>query len=219
MKDPLENFNWDQLYYLYDKQCRGFNPNSPYLLKQNFKVDSDRELYYVLIKVVKEEFLSTGTLTFETYIGILYWKLYSQKISKVYENAYKERGSTEISLQKLKCILSLVDLKDRNLNNIVKLMLRIGETGLYGIKLDTSLPVRSTLLHFLYPEWVPIFDKMVLKAVGITEKDANQKMEIFEEYLPFNWNLCEKYEDKIRNFKKETPIRVIDMALWVIRNS
>jgi hypothetical protein len=217
MKDPLGNFNWDQLYYLYDKQCRGFNPDSPYLLKQEFRVNSDRELYYALIKAAKEEFSSTGTLTFETYIGILYWKHYSFYRSKVCENACKEESFIKSKgLPELKYILSLVNLNDRNWDKMVTLMSRIGETRLQGIKENTSLPTRSTLLHFLYPEWVPIFDRMVLRAVGKTEEDANQKVEIFEEYVKFNWSLCEKYKDKIKDFK-DTPVRIIEMALWVVR--
>lgn len=217
MIDPLTNFTWGSLYSLYDNKCKGFDPNSSYLLKPAFKVNSDRKLYYALIKDSRDEHLSSGTLKFETYVGILYWKLYSQRVSKVYERAHNERSSVEQGLCKLKDILASVNIKNREIDKIAFLITEIGKTRLCGIMSETSLPVRSTLLHFIYPDLIPIFDKMVLKAVGITEKNANQKMQYFKEYIPFNWGLCATYKDKMDYFKDETPVRVIDMALWAVR--
>jgi|ERR1700675_3443950 len=46
------------------------------------------------------------------------------------------------------------------------------------MKTSTSLPVRTTLLHVLYPDTVPIFDQMVLKAVGSWYATANQDIAV-----------------------------------------
>ena len=81
-----------------------------------------------------------------------------------------------------------------------------------------GLPVNTTFLHFVYPDIVPIFDKMVLSAVGISDKNANQRIDVLEQYIPFAWELAEKYSPQLRSFK-ETPLRLIDMALWAVRGS
>jgi hypothetical protein len=87
------------------------------------------------------------------------------------------------------------------------------------MKYYDALPVRTTFLHFLYPTVVPIFDQMVLKAVGAWDTNANHKTSVLKEYLPFAWKLAEKYEQQFSIFPKEGPIRLIDMALWVNRGN
>ena len=88
-----------------------------------------------------------------------------------------------------------------------------------GSATECRLPVRSTFLHFLYPASVPIFDKMVLQAVGIHESGANQDISVFERYLPFAWELEDRYSAASEVCSVEQPLRRIDMALWIIRNS
>ncbi len=82
---------------------------------------------------------------------------------------------------------------------------------------STAIPVRTTFLHFIYPEVVPIFDRMVLRAIGVWGKNANQSYKVLSEYLPFSWGLAEKYRNQIALTRNESPIRAIDMALWVGR--
>lgn len=93
----------------------------------------------------------------------------------------------------------------------------LGRFNLPGMASPSTLPVRTTFLHFIYPSVVPIFDQMVLKAVGSWVKDANHKANVLEEYLPFAWELADRYAQQISCFSKDGPIRVIDMALWVGR--
>jgi hypothetical protein len=81
-----------------------------------------------------------------------------------------------------------------------------------------AIPVRTTFLHFIYPDLIPIFDSQVLAAVGINEKDANHSYEFLRDYLPHAWSLAEKYNSHLVAFTQESPIRLIDMALWVTRN-
>jgi hypothetical protein len=77
----------------------------------------------------------------------------------------------------------------------------------------------NNFLHFVYPSIVPIFDKMVLQAVGIRETNANQKVSVLKEYLPFAWELADRYMHNATVFDNESDVRVIDMALWVGRGN
>ena len=88
--------------------------------------------------------------------------------------------------------------------------------GLYGLSNSCALPARSTFLHFLYPSTVPIFDKQVLRAVGVAEKGANRRSHVMFDYIQFAWDISES--PYIPRDWQETPIRLVDMALWVIRD-
>jgi len=89
--------------------------------------------------------------------------------------------------------------------------------NLYGMTSSCAIPVRTTLLHFVYPQVVPIFDKQVLLAVGVRGKDANHSYETLRDYIPHAWLLAGRYQPSFTTFGKETPVRLIDMALWVCR--
>ena len=59
---------------------------------------------------------------------------------------------------------------------------------------------------------------MVLKAVDVNYQEGdNQKKSKFLEYIPHVWGLSEKYANKIKLIPslKDTPIRIIEMALWM----
>lgn len=71
----------------------------------------------------------------------------------------------------------------------------------------------------MYPEVVPIFDMMVLKAVGAWARNANHDVAVLREYLPFAWELTARYSDALAEFSNETPVRAMDMALWLSRGS
>jgi hypothetical protein len=65
---------------------------------------------------------------------------------------------------------------------------------------------------------------MVLRAIGLWEQGANHRYPVLEKYLPIAWDLADKYATEISSFKNESPvpviespIRIIDMALWVNR--
>jgi hypothetical protein len=62
-----------------------------------------------------------------------------------------------------------------------------------------------------------IFDQMVLKAVDGWTENANHSTNVLKEYLPFAWELTDRYTQYFGRFVNENPIRVIDMALWVGR--
>jgi hypothetical protein len=54
----------------------------------------------------------------------------------------------------------------RNVDQILELIDSIGMYQVPGMVSCDALPVRTTFLHMFYPTVIPIFDKMVLKAVG-----------------------------------------------------
>ena len=76
----------------------------------------------------------------------------------------------------------------------------------------------NRFLHFFNPSVVPIFDRMVLQAVGLWSPGANTRLAVLEAYLPIAWQLADEYATRPREFV-ETPVRLIDMALWVGRGS
>lgn len=89
--------------------------------------------------------------------------------------------------------------------------------AIIGTKSRATLPVRTTFLHFFYPAVVPIFDKMVLQAVGMWSEGANTRVDVLRDYLAVALDLASAYESKFR-WLEETPLRLVDMALWVVRN-
>ncbi len=80
----------------------------------------------------------------------------------------------------------------------------------------TTIRVRTTFLHFAYPNAVPIFDRMVLRATGEERRDANKSYDMLEAYLPFAWRLADRYATAGAS-RPESPLRLLVMALWVHR--
>jgi hypothetical protein len=217
--DPLNGFDWNSLYSRYDRMCAQtlrFNPEVPTFDCFKPKPKSDRELYYFLLSRISDE-RKTGSLMFlPSYEAILYWKMYST--SPKINNDIKNRSDIRLQLQRALPQFHNypIDLKQQR-NEVTSLVRRTMKLGLYGM----GLPVCTTVLHFLYPSIIPIFDQMILRAVGydrdeIKRKRLNQSQDLYGDYLGFHWSLVEKYRSKINNFR-ETPVRVIEMALWISR--
>ena len=223
MRDPLNSFDWSSLYRSYDNRCVGFDRTSVYLSAPEVdRPESDRTLYYQLIKLFSEERRNSIVDPMGIYEALLYWKLYSQSTAQYNLNKWlrqdlAKRNSAQERL--LRLFQKLPTTLERNPSTIVELVKWLGEFQLPGIASPSTLPVRTTLLHFLYPSVVPIFDQMVLKAVGAWDKNANHKASVLKDYLPFAWELAEQHAQPISSFTKEGPLRVIDMALWVSRGN
>lgn len=221
MKDPLNSFDWQSLHSEYDAKCRGFDNKSVYLAA--FEPDrpaSDRALYYELLNVFSEEQRALATEPIGIYEALLYWKLYSQPaaISNTVLKLREDASLRKDTQEKLLLMFQKLPVKlEKNTSAVLDIVKQLGSFKILGIKTSTALPVRTTLLHFMYPSVVPIFDKMVLQAVGVWDKHANQSTKFLMEYLPFAWELADRYEQNFSSFRKESPIRVIDMALWVGR--
>lgn len=221
MKDPLNRFNWQSLHFEYDAKCRGFDNKSVYLAA--FETDrpvSDRALYYELLNVFSEKRRVLATEPIGIYEALLYWKLYSQPaaISNTVLKLREDAALRKDTQEKLLLLFQKLPVKlEKNTSAVLDIVNQLGSFKILGIKTSTALPVRTTLLHFMYPSVVPIFDKMVLQAVGVWDKHANQSTKFLMEYLPFAWALADRYEQSFSSFRKESPIRIIDMALWVGR--
>jgi hypothetical protein len=220
MIDPLAEFDWASLYARYDGKCRGFHAHSPHLaLYGADRRLTDRKLYYRLIGHDGIARRTTDPLGW--YEALLYWKLYSQpaatsNLGKWMAPGSASRRSAESFLPLL--LASHPKTLARSADDVVDAVKDLSNFGLPGMSTKCAIPVRSTFLHFLYPTIVPIFDKMVLKAVGVNDKDANHDYNVLREYLPHAWKLADRYAARATvQCKHEQPIRLIDMALWVNR--
>jgi hypothetical protein len=145
---------------------------------------------------------------------LLYWKLYSQFTSDSNITEWL-RGFTSAHLDQF--LEEIPVTISRNVSDILNLVEVIGRHQLPGMKSNTALPVRTTFLHILYPNIVPIFDQMVLKAVRAWHDRANQDINVLRHYLPHAWALADKHTQRLSGFK-ESPVRLVDMALWVKRS-
>jgi hypothetical protein len=58
---------------------------------------------------------------------------------------------------------------------------------------------------------------MVLQAVGIKDKSANKNYGNLEQYIQHVWELADRYQLRFPHNAKESPIRMIEMALWCLR--
>ncbi len=225
MKDPLSDYDWNNLYHDYDSLCENnYDRNSIYLEYFSLKPATDRNCYNFLCKEIKIIFESIKkdpkqNFPIKLLIAILYWKLYSQPaaVKNICHKIYYDKTIQEKTEEEFNKFLKDLPVNiNKDIEEIVKLIVNFKNYKIHGAKTNTALPVRTTILHFIYPNEVSIFDKMVLQAVGIFDKNANQNINIFKEYQQFAWDLENKYNKHIINFS-ELPLRVIDMALWINR--
>jgi hypothetical protein len=222
MLDPLSNFDWDALHQRYDSAClKGslFERNAAeYLAFFQPRPSSDRMLYYSLIDQFALRSSSPG-ITLGCYEAMLYWKLYSQPaaVANVCRRLKQDAGLREVTSRELASISrSLPSKLSKDPDDIVRVLTGLTKY-LHGMASSCAIPVRTTLLHFAYPEVVPIFDKQVLLAVGVSDKEANHSHEFLREYIPHAWSLADRYRSRFSVFEKETAVRVVDMALWLSR--
>ena len=219
MKDPLNDFEWNQLYEKYDAKCSigsRFNPSFSCLSVFQPEIASDRQLYYTLLNQVEKERNESILISLPTYEAIVYWKMYST--SPHINNEIRKNQALRIklnnTLSNIRRFPVTIDRANSRVIGLVKSLLRL---ELYGMK----LPVATTVMHFLYPDVVPIFDQMILRAVGYNREDIkknnlNQSLDLYEKYLLHHWGMCKKYSSSTAGFL-ETSVRVVEMALWVSR--
>jgi hypothetical protein len=218
MKDPLHGFDWSRLHERYDALCVRFDPSAAHLKALTPRPQSDRDLYYRLLSIVHTPTTGKLIVSIGLYEALLYWKLYSQPAAVSNLRRWfdpKVRSEEANNLARL--VDDLPGDLQRDETRVISLVKQLGAYKLAGMKTETALPVRTTFLHFVFPDVVPIFDKMVLQAVGVPEPGANQRMDVLCKYLPFAWKLADEHVAGYPQERKETPIRLVDMALWVIR--
>jgi hypothetical protein len=210
MSDPLVGFDWKTVYPRYDAACKGFESRSKHLSGVIPPTDTDRALYYWLVQTAALISGKRPALDLRWYEALLYWKLYSStpdsKLTKWLQGFVVERFH-QLHAQ-------MPETATRDVADILALVESISKYQLPGMASSDALPVRTTFLHILYPNVVPIFDQMVLKAVGAWFKGANKKVAVLRQYLPQAWALADKYAQQLSGFK-ESPVRLVDMALWI----
>lgn len=222
MKNPIApDFEWSSLYEKYDATCKRFEPGAPSLFAFVSKPSNDRHLYYALIDRISREKSENGFISLGTYEGILYWKLYSQPAAvKNVCSRIREDTTIQKTIQKKLNSLGerLPSRVSEGIEEVINLyqILQDSRVGLRGLANSCAFPARSTILHFLYPSIIPIFDKQVLLAVGVAEKDANKKQDVLLKYIQHAWDISKN--SYIPHDWQETPLRLVDMAFWVIRN-
>jgi hypothetical protein len=213
MSDPLEGFDWRTLYRRYDAACKKFNPRSVHILGVTPPQAKDRDLYCWLVKRAAIKGGKRPVLDRVWYEALLYWKLYSSRPDSAKTDLMKR-----FALERFRQLLDKMPeaAVPRNVDYILDLVDSIGMYQVPGMVSHDALPVRTTFLHILYPTVIPIFDKMVLKAVGAWTTGANKQRNVLRQYLPHAWTLAGRHAEQLRDFG-ESPIRLLDMALWVER--
>ena len=210
-KDPLKDFDWSGLYASYDGMCRGFDPESSLLAPfEPARPPGDRALYYKLTAAFRAIRSSSRDDAAMIYGAMLYWKLYSQHILDGKILDWAQRWGASFG----RLVATLPATVERRPQEIVK----VATDKCFCLPgMKSGIAVRATVLHFLYPDVVPLFDRMVLRAVAIDSEAASRDRRVFEEYIPHAWSLAGKYRQECSQFRQETPLRVIDMALWANR--
>jgi hypothetical protein len=212
MADPLVGFDWKTVCDRYAAACCGFNPTSQHLRGFYAGTDKDRFLYYKLVGAAVPG--NRSQLGADWYEALLYWKLYSSRFSDSQITKWLQGFSSGHLQQFLAKIPTTIPRKVQDVLDLVEL---VGRHQFPGMKSRTALPVRTAFLHILYPNIVPILDQMVLKAVGPWRDGANQDISVLRHYIPHAWALADKYTQQLSSFR-ESPIRLVDMALWVKRS-
>jgi hypothetical protein len=212
MSDPLASFDWKTVCARYDAVCCGFNPSSQHLRGLYAGTLNDRPLYYKLIGAAASD--SRSRLDADWYEALLYWKLYSQH---TLDSRITEWRQGLVSGDLRRFLAKIPAAIQRRVQDVIELVELVGGYQFPGMKSGTALPVRTTFLHILYPSVVPIFDQMVLKAVGAWPEGANQEVGVLRQYIPHAWSLADRHTGQLAGFK-ESPVRLVDMALWVKRS-
>ncbi len=176
MSDPLAGFDWKMVCSRYDAACCGFKPSSQHLRGSYADTPSDRLLYYKLVEAAVPE--ARSQLDTDWYEAVLYWKLYSQHTSDAKITQWR-KALVPGDLQKF--LGKIPTLIQRSVQDVLDLVESIGRCSFPGMKSSTALPVRTTFLHILYPNVVPIFDQMVLKAAKAWRKGANQDLGVLRQ--------------------------------------
>jgi hypothetical protein len=213
MSDPLVGFDWKTVYPRYDAACKGFESRSIHLSGVIPPTATDRALYYWLVQTAALSGGKRPVLDLRWYEALLYWKLYSStpdsKITTWLGGFAVERFHQLLG--------QMPETIPHDVADIMALVESIGRYQLPGMASPDALPVRTTFLHILYPNVVPIFDQMVLRAVGAWFEGANKKVAVLRQYLPHAWTLAKGHTEQVPGFQ-ESPVRLVDMALWLKRS-
>ena len=229
LRDPLKAFDWKGVLDRYDRftqprfeaalvKFSEWVPN----LAQFVPIKEERRFYHQMLDMAQSVKDRDPSELSRLYAGIAFWKLYSTspRVPRALMTDGELAAATGESLVEL--VRTLPGTVERNADVVARIVQAIGDWQVHGMKSAGALPMRTTFLHFLFPDVVPIYDQMVLRAVGFSTDEArqlNQNPAAFRQYLPHCWSLASRYAPKMPRGTRETPLRLIDVALWLSRGS
>ena len=227
MNDPLADFDWMKLQETYDARTQPCYEKKRNLLSQSVNNirrflphTIERDLYHSMVGAVQRQSCNFTTINADFYTAIVFWKLYSTSLKVPHELMRNASLFNNVQKKLDKISRNFPDVLERDVDRIIELVHYFDEYVIYGMKSSTTLPMRTTFLHFLYPDVVPIFDRMVLQAVGFEKcaaKAATKDISSLRKYILHAWALVDRYRDIMPKGVRETPVRMLDMALWVHR--
>jgi hypothetical protein len=176
---------------------------------------TDRLQYYWLLEEARQR-----AVTIDVYAALCFWKLYSTapKLCRWLMTDAAERQPAEQGLSRLETLLPR--RLGRDVADVIRMVDSIGQLGIYGMR--SGLSVRTALAHILFPDVAPIFDQMVLRAVGLPRSDAlagTGDLDTLREYVRHVWTLADRHKGRLAVKAQETAVRSIEMALWLRRDT
>lgn len=213
MYDPLEDFQWEFLKDRYEAKCEPkYQAMKKMLGKVLYPVPlKESELYEWLIGQFSRE--KGIAIKLATYEAMLFWKLYTIGLKRYQDLLVDERLAKKSQDRLLR--LELPPQIEQDSDAVLRLLRCLNACRIHGMKTSNLYAVRTTFLHFAYPDVVPIFDKQARKALRYTSQEDNERLPDFCNDV---WRLADKYSGKLGlTGLRVTPVRLIDMALWVHR--
>jgi len=220
MTDPLSNFCWSRLHTQYDKLCQSYLKKSQSKHGQNYlhavrpTPPTDRDLYYWLAGHFAAVRRASTVIGWASYLAMLYWKLYSTGTSVCHQLWNGPRCQKRVQSNLASLCAALPAILPKNAHTVKQLVLSLGGNSIHGMG-PCAFAVRTTFLHFFYPDIVPICDEQTLKAIGIANKDAGRHEVNLVPYFENVWDLESTYRTQTLQFTSETAVRAIEMALWI----
>ncbi len=234
--NPLGQFNWNANIIANDydthADIKRFKSNLHYLDEIFDPLpETDRQLYSLLIDRVQNEFHNESLMELETYAGIVYWKLYSQPmalrrlIGPMLQSSEAWAPEVEGDIRTMLIYLQLENILPFEISKKAQTVIDLVTSFNYlpctlrGMTSPAALPMRMTFLHFVYPDIVPLFDKMVLRALGVSRKNASNQIDCLYGCIDKLYSLEQQYLDEIVPISNTLDIgylRALDMALWVM---
>jgi hypothetical protein len=224
MDNILANFDWTALLDSYNFLCRSFVSKSkkPTALSclSTFQPipPTDIELYRQLISRFNSEKNCPNGISFSCYTAMLFWKMNSTH-PEFPKPLLRQRSQTEAELKRLFQDNTFREPISKDADKVIELFRRLDGNQIHGMKGKCCFAVRTTFLHFLFPEIVPIMDVMTLAATDKTEQSAGTDERNLKPYFEMVWRLQEKNSCATgETFKDypESPVRLTEMALFVV---
>jgi len=224
----LRDVDWNTVHEKYDGRNSSFAPikDAKYghlvqAVAPEFR-DTDRTLYYGLRAQVDLTAIKlSDRLNLAWYGAAMYWKHWS---GKPFQQALKPFGaltadqSLRFASNLRKVLHKVSSSPGRNeiaIRDLLVQLMKGEQFTLPGMGFGScSLATRTTFLHLLYPDHIPIYDSMVMKAAGVTDPESP---DIVLRLFPTLWELARAHTAHRAGkppFERENAIRLLDMVLW-----